>query len=116
MKHLQSTRTRTEILPPLALLLLSGSLLLHAADAPAAAESQIVIKNFMFAPASLTVKAGSTVTWVNQDGEPHTVASGLFRSGALDTNDKFSFTFDKPGSYTFVCTIHPQMTGTIIVQ
>ena len=65
-----------------------------------------------------TVKAGSTVTWTNMDEEPHTVVStsGTFRSNALDTKDSFSFKFDKPGTYSFVCTIHPQMVGTIIVQ
>jgi len=79
---------------------------------------QIVIKDFMFAPNSLTVKAGSTVTWANKDDEPHSVVSdtGLFRSGAVDTNETFSFKFDKPGTYHFTCAIHPRMVGTIIVQ
>ena len=80
--------------------------------------SQFTIKDFMFAPASLTVKAGTTVTWLNEDEEPHTVvsASGLFRSKAIDTKESFTYTFDKPGEYHFICTIHPQMTGTVIVQ
>jgi plastocyanin len=79
---------------------------------------QIVIKDFMFTPNSLTVKAGSAVTWVNRDDEPHSVVSdtGLFRSGAIDTNETFSFKFDKPGTYHFTCAIHPRMVGTIIVQ
>ncbi|MGH8138046.1 MAG: cupredoxin domain-containing protein [Steroidobacteraceae bacterium] len=78
----------------------------------------VVVKNFMFMPTSLTVKAGSTVTWANMDDEPHTVISdtGLFRSGALDTNDSYSFTFNKPGTYHFTCSIHPRMVGTIVVQ
>ena len=78
----------------------------------------IVAKSFMFAPAALTVKAGSTVTWTNRDQEPHTVVSdsGLFRSGALDTNDSFSFRFEQAGRYHYLCSIHPQMVGTIIVQ
>ena len=85
----------------------------HAQDA-----NTITIKNFDFAPMSLTVKAGTTVTWKNLDGEPHTVTSdtGLFRSGGLDENDSFSFKFDKPGTYKYVCSIHPRMTGTIVVQ
>lgn len=80
--------------------------------------TQIVIKDFMFAPNSLTVKAGSTVTWANKDDEPHSVVSdtGLFRSGAVNTNETFSFKFDKPGMYHFTCAIHPRMVGTIIVQ
>ena len=80
--------------------------------------SVVVAKEFMFSPATLTVAAGTTVTWSNRDEEPHTVVSetGLFRSAALDTNESFSFRFDQPGTYRFVCSIHPQMTGTIIVQ
>jgi plastocyanin len=80
--------------------------------------NRIVIKEFMFTPNPLTVKAGSTVTWVNTDEEVHTVASAshLFRSGALDTNDSFSFKFDLPGTYQFTCSLHPRMVGTIIVQ
>jgi plastocyanin len=79
---------------------------------------RIVVKNFMFQPMSRTIKAGSTVTWTNMDEEPHTVvsSSGLFRSGALDTKDSFSFKFDKAGTYGFVCSIHPQMVGTVVVQ
>ncbi|MGO9804364.1 MAG: cupredoxin family copper-binding protein [Steroidobacteraceae bacterium] len=90
-----------------------------AAAAPAAAAAGVVIaRNFMFAPLTITVKAGSTVTWTNRDEEPHTVVSlsGLFRSAALDTNDSFSFRFDTPGTYYYICTIHPRMTGTIVVQ
>jgi plastocyanin len=77
----------------------------------------VVIKSFMFAPTMLTVPVGTTVTWQNLDGEPHTAVSidGQFRSPALDENDKFSFKFDKPGTYKFLCSIHPQMRGTIIV-
>ena len=79
---------------------------------------KISAKNFMFSPATITVKAGSTVTWTNLDEEPHTVFSdaGLFRSGALDTQDSFSFTFDKPGSYSYFCAIHPFMTARVVVQ
>lgn len=78
----------------------------------------VMAKDFMFAPTSLTVKAGSTVTWTNKDDEPHTVVSdsGLFRSSALDTNESFSFRFDKPGTYHYACSIHPRMIGTILVQ
>ena len=79
---------------------------------------QIVVKDFMFQPNSLQVKAGSTVTWLNKDEEPHTLISdtGLFHSGAMDTNESFSFKFDKPGTYHYTCSIHPRMVGTIIVQ
>jgi plastocyanin len=79
---------------------------------------QVVVNDFMFQPMSLTVVAGTTVTWTNKDDEPHTVKSdtGLFGSGAMDTNESFSFKFDKPGTYHFTCSIHPRMVGTIIVQ
>ncbi|RDK03308.1 cupredoxin domain-containing protein [Paraburkholderia lacunae] len=78
----------------------------------------VVIKNFMFSPMALTIKAGSTVTWKNLDGEPHTVVNdaGIFRSSALDQNDTFQFEFDKPGVYKVFCGIHPNMRETITVQ
>jgi len=85
---------------------------------PAAQPAEVLIKDFMFVPTTLTVKAGTTVTWANKDEEPHTVFSdsGLFRSNAMDTGEAFSFKFDKPGTYHFLCTIHPRMVGTIIVE
>ncbi len=80
--------------------------------------AQIIIKDFMFSPDTVTIKAGTTVTWSNKDDEPHSVVSdtGLFRSGARDTDDTFSFRFDKPGTYHFTCSIHPKMIGTVIVE
>jgi plastocyanin len=99
---------------------LMAAVLLASASIRAASPSpsEVVIKNFMFSPVSLTVPAGTSVTWSNLDQEPHTVVSdtGLFRAGAMDTNESFSFKFDKAGTYHFFCSIHPQMTGTIIVQ
>jgi plastocyanin len=82
------------------------------------AATVVLARGFMFAPVSLTVPAGSTVTWTNKDAEPHTVVSetGLFRSAAMDTNESFSYRFDKPGTYHYVCSIHPRMAGTIIVR
>lgn len=79
---------------------------------------EIVIKNFMFSPMSITVKAGTTVTWKNMDGEPHTVVNdaGIFHSAALDQNDTYQFTFDKPGVYKVFCGIHPYMKATVTVQ
>ena len=83
-----------------------------------ASEATIVMKNFDFSPMAITVAHGTTVVWKNNDGEPHTVVSldGLFRSPALDQNDTFKFTFDKPGVYKYLCTIHPKMTGTVTVN
>ena len=79
---------------------------------------QIIVKDFMFQPVSLSVAPGATVTWTNRDDEPHSVKSetGLFSSGAMDTNESYSFRFEKPGTYRFTCTLHPRMTGTIVVQ
>ena len=76
------------------------------------------IDNFTFAPQRITVKAGTTVTWINEDDIPHTIASStkLFKSKALDTDDKFSFTFSTPGTYDYFCSLHPHMTGTILVE
>lgn len=87
-------------------------------SAQAQESSQVIIKNFMFSPMSLTVKAGTTVTWKNLDGEPHVVVNdaGVFRSAALDQNDTYQFKFDKPGVYKVFCSIHPYMKATITVQ
>lgn len=78
----------------------------------------ITIKNFDFQPMAVTVPVGSTVSWKNLDGEPHTVTSldGAFRSPALDENDTFRFTFSKPGVYRYLCTVHPRMTATVTVK
>ena len=94
------------------------ALLWTAAGAGAAEPAQIEVKDFMFAPTTLTVSVGTQVTWVNKDDEPHTVVSdtGTFRSGAMDTNESFSFKFDKPGTYHFTCSIHPRMVGTVVVK
>jgi plastocyanin len=103
-------------------MLLAAAVAAIAANIPAQADSpassEIQIKDFMFTPVTITVRAGAVVAWANKDDEPHTVASdsGLFRSGALDTNDRFTFKFDKPGTYHYVCSIHPKMIGTIVVQ
>jgi plastocyanin len=78
----------------------------------------VKIDNFTFTPKSMTVKAGTTITWTNQDDIPHTVTSSTkqFKSKALDTDDKFSFTFTTPGTYEYFCSLHPHMTGTIVVE
>jgi plastocyanin len=96
----------------------AASLAAQPSAAPNAADGSIAIHNFMFEPMSLVVAAGTTVTWKNLDGEPHTIHSidDAFRSGALDQNDSFSFKFDKPGTYRYACAIHPQMVATIVVK
>jgi plastocyanin len=97
---------------------LFAALLMLSAPAAAADADTVTIKNFDYAPMALTVTAGTTVTWHNEDGEPHTVVSidGLFRSGALDTGESFAYKFTKPGVYKYVCTIHPKMVATVTVK
>ncbi|HVZ53648.1 MAG TPA: cupredoxin family copper-binding protein [Pseudolabrys sp.] len=94
------------------------ALVLTTSSAAQAAEMQVTIDNFTFGPQELKVKAGTTVTWTNRDDIPHTVTSDkmLFRSKALDTDDKFSFTFTTPGIYKYFCSLHPHMTGSIVVE
>ncbi|WP_167106634.1 cupredoxin family copper-binding protein [Mycobacterium sp. DL592] len=77
----------------------------------------VTITNFAFVPAALTVTVGATVTWSNHDEEPHTVAAddGSFHSPGMDTNGTYSYTFTKPGSYSYICSIHPFMHGTVVV-
>ena len=79
---------------------------------------EVKIDNFTFAPQRIVVQAGTTVTWTNADDAPHTVVSTtkLFKSSALDTTDKFSFTFATPGTYEYFCSLHPHMTGIVVVQ
>jgi plastocyanin len=79
---------------------------------------EVKIDNFSFGPATLTVAAGTTVTWTNRDDIPHTVVSEdkVFKSKVLDTDEKFSYTFTKPGTYGYFCSIHPKMTGKVVVQ
>jgi plastocyanin len=84
---------------------------------PAAVE--IKIDNFSFGPSSVTVPGGTEITWVNHDDIPHTVVSEdkmTFKSRPLDTDEKFTFKFDKPGTYTYFCSIHPKMTAQVVVK
>jgi plastocyanin len=79
---------------------------------------EVKIDNFSFGPAELTVPVGTTVTWTNRDDIPHTVVSTdkLFKSKVLDTDEKFSFTFSNAGTFAYFCSIHPKMTGKVVVQ
>jgi plastocyanin len=82
------------------------------------ATNQVSIDNFTFSPQTLTVSSGATVVWLNRDDVPHSIVSTdkLFKSELLDTDEKFSFTFIKPGEYPYFCGIHPHMTGKIVVK
>src|SRR4029078_4155207 len=85
---------------------------------PKAKMMEINIDNFSFVPAELTVSVATTVTWTNRDDIPHTVVSTdkVFKSKVLDTNEKFSYTFSTPGAFFYFVSIHPKMTGTVMVQ
>jgi plastocyanin len=86
--------------------------------AVAASPAAVTIDNFNFSPMTLTVAAGTTVTWTNHDDIPHTVRAvdGSFHSKAMDTSDTYSFTFAKPGVYSYFCSLHPKMVGKVIVK
>ena len=100
------------------LLLLAGSSRVTAADQPPASNAEVKIDNFSFGPQTVTVPVGATVTWVNRDDIPHTVVStdGVFKSKVRDTDEKFSYTFTKVGTYPYFCSVHPKMTGKVVVQ
>jgi plastocyanin len=105
----------------LAFMLMAGTQRSQAAGPGDKAPNGIEIKidNFSFGPMTLTVPAGTTVTWTNDDDVPHTVVSEdktIFRSRALDTGEHFSYTFTKPGKYPYFCSVHPRMTAEVVVQ
>lgn len=110
------------LLSALALIVVAGAMVIASPRVRAAlgdnAVTEIKIDNFSFAPENLTVPAGTEVRWVNRDDIPHTVASddGLFKSKALDTDDQFTYTFTKPGTYRYFCSLHPKMTATVTVK
>jgi len=112
---------RMTVMIVIALLLQAGPLNVtgntaHAAPAPA----EVKIDNFSFGPATLTVAVGTTVTWTNRDDIPHTVVSSddpkAFKSKVMDTDEKFSYTFITPGTFSYFCSVHPKMTGTVVVK
>jgi plastocyanin len=87
-------------------------------DSTSSKQNRIEIKDFAFNPQTITVKAGEKVTWINRDEEPHTVVSvekQFKKSTALDTDQEFTITAGAPGTYTYFCSVHPKMTGTIVV-
>jgi len=89
-----------------------------AANGEPSAANVVKIDNFVFEPQTITVPVGGTVTWTNSDDIPHTAVStdGVFKSKVMDTDEKFSYTFTKAGTYSYYCSIHPKMTGKVVVQ
>ncbi len=88
-------------------------------DGAAGNKNKIEIKDFNFSPKTLTVKSGEKITWINRDEEPHTVVSvdkQFKKSSALDTDQEYTITVGAPGTYSYFCSVHPKMTGTIVVK
>ena len=102
----------------IAMLLLAGTPSVAANDQPSEASADVKIDNFSFGPQTLTVSVGTTVVWTNRDDIPHTVVSteGVFKSKVRDTDEMFSYTFTKAGTYPYFCSVHPKMTGKVVVQ
>jgi len=100
------------------LLIVAGPRSAAANDQSSAATAAVKIDNFVFGPQTITVPVGATVTWTNSDDIPHTAVStdGVFKSKVMDTDEKFTYTFTKAGTYPYYCTIHPRMTGKVVVQ
>jgi len=102
----------------IAIMLLALSSRVTANAEPSAPAAAVKIDNFVFGPQTVTVPVGTTVTWTNVDDIPHTAVStdGVFKSKVMDTDEKFSFTFTKTGTYSYYCSVHPKMTGKVVVQ
>jgi plastocyanin len=102
----------------IAVLLLAGSASVAANNEASAASAEVTIDNFSFSPQEINVAVGTSVTWTNRDDIPHTVVStdGVFKSKVRDTDEKFSYTFTKAGTYSYYCSIHPKMTGKVVVH
>jgi plastocyanin len=111
------------VLAAVALLLSLLSVMRHprfaaASSRPTPSDVQVKIDNFSFAPDTLTVKVGTRVTWINRDDVPHTVVSDdqAFKSRPLDTDEVFTFTPTKPGTYSYFCSLHPKMIAKFVVE
>jgi plastocyanin len=100
------------------LLLLAGPPSVTANDQLSQESAAVKIDNFVFQPQTITVPVGTTVTWTNSDDIPHTAVStdGVFKSKVMDTDENFSYTFTKAGTYSYYCSVHPKMTGVVVVQ
>jgi len=107
----------TTILSAVIMMSISSPRLAVRADNKQMPATEVKIDNFSFGP-DLTIASGTTVTWTNHDDVPHVVASdsNIFKSKALDTDDHFSYTFTKPGTYVYYCTVHPRMIAKVVVQ
>lgn len=117
-KHVWVVGLAAQIMIALLLLLSGPSIVKANAQQASSVGPEVKIDNFTFVPETLTVPVGTTVTWTNRDDSPHTVVSidKVFRSKLLDKNEAFSYTFAKAGTYPYFCSLHPKMTGKVVVQ
>lgn len=86
------------------------------ANPPTTETTNVAIQNFAFNPSTITVDAGTTVTWTNEDSAPHRIKSDTFNSANLNRGDSFQHTFNTPGTYDYICGIHPSMKGKVVVR
>ena len=114
---MRTIKFKSRVAAAFGVVLLVAAATFAARSAPAT-DAEVDIDQFTFLPQRITVKAGTTVTWINEDDVPHTIVSSskVFKSKALDTADKFSFTFTTPGTYDYFCSVHPHMTGAVVVE
>lgn len=110
-------------MPSMRSLLLAAALAVGQFGAPVgamAANVEVVIDQHMFMPAKVTIHPGDKVTWINKDGDPHSVFSDdrgkAFHSEVLDTGERFSLTFARAGTFGYYCSVHPYMQGAVVVQ
>ena len=117
MNTLTSKITIAALLCGFSLFALAGEM--KDAGNSGAGQNKIEIKDFAFNPQTITVKSGEKITWINRDEEPHTIVSvekQFKKSSALDTDQEFTITAGAPGTYTYYCSVHPKMTGTIVIE
>ena len=102
----------------LALCVTAGRKVQSLPQQPSSAPVEVKIDNFTYTPVTVTIAAGTTVKWTNRDDIPHTVVNDdqKFQSKTLDTDESYTYTFTKPGTYPYFCSIHPKMTGKVVVQ
>jgi plastocyanin len=116
MNTIISRITITALLSGFSLFALAGDM--QDAGSSGAGQNKIEIKDFAFNPQTITVKSGEKITWINRDEEPHTIVSvekQFKKSSALDTDQEFTVVAGPPGTYSYYCSVHPKMTGTIVV-
>lgn len=117
-KHMWIAGLIAPVMIAILLLCVESPSVMASSDKTSAASAEVKIDNFSFGPQTITVPVGATVVWTNHDDIPHTSVSteGVFKSKVMDTDEKFSYTFTKAGTYSYYCSVHPEMTGQVVVK